>query len=145
MREEVGPTFSGMTQREMYEEIKREPIVDYRGGFFSGIPPGYIRPVEAPDHYCYSMSECFCKIAPQYHYVARTREYGFRIADLDRRLDFQPIKILAAPYCPWCGEKLPRSVRPEWEEQMRARGVDPESEEIPADLNTDTWWREAGL
>jgi hypothetical protein len=44
-------------------------------------------------------------------------------------------------YCPWCGARLPQRLDEEWEEEVRARGFDPDGDEgeLPAELAWDTW------
>ncbi|MCA1909670.1 MAG: hypothetical protein LDL39_15030 [Magnetospirillum sp.] len=54
-------------------------------------------------------------------------------------------RILPVHYCPWCGEKLPQSLRPQWLERLAALGLDEDSPHIPADLKSDTWWKCEGL
>ena len=51
--------------------------------------------------------------------------------------------------CPWCGTKLPRSLRPEWEKRLSDAELvadDPcVPTNLPENLATDSWWRKEGL
>ncbi len=84
-------------------------------------------------------------------YLPYSREYGLRVLDLSKPVDRQPILIRTMPYCPFCGRKHPEPLREAWEERMRAEGLDPKrpvwpnSDHLPKKLNSDQWWREAGL
>ena len=54
-------------------------------------------------------------------------------------------------YCPWCSEKLPKSVRSKWFDILNEEYNidDPDSEEqeklIPAEFKTDEWWKKRKL
>ena len=67
------------------------------------------------------------------NYVAKFREYGIKY--LDGGTSFQQIL-----YCPWCGEKLPESLRDQWFDKIRESGYEPEQENIPDEYKTDKWW-----
>lgn len=69
--------------------------------------------------------------------IEKMREYGLRI--LDGGSSFQIIR-----YCPWCGGCLPSSLRVEWHRRLEAIGKE-SNDELPAPLQTDAWWRSAGL
>lgn len=47
-------------------------------------------------------------------------------------------------YCPWCGSKLPDSLREAWFETLEKRGYeDPLSEDVmnlPIEFLSDKWW-----
>ncbi|WP_425302983.1 DUF6980 family protein [Nocardia otitidiscaviarum] len=48
-------------------------------------------------------------------------------------------------YCPWCGAKLPDSLRDEWFDRIFDLGLDgPEDVRIPVDMRTDAWWANPG-
>ncbi|CCQ74787.1 protein of unknown function [Magnetospira sp. QH-2] len=138
--------------KEELEEDKTQPPfhsydpIDHRF-------PGYRRCQEEPPHFCYSLGFVFDDARVMYWYLPHTREYGFRIIDPEQRVDFQPIRILPAPYCPWCGTRLPSSLRTQWEERVRNRGLDPDDlvashpppEGWPEELTTSAWWKNEGL
>ncbi|MGV3616456.1 MAG: DUF6980 family protein [Fimbriimonas sp.] len=52
-------------------------------------------------------------------------------------------------HCPWCGVKLPNSLREVCYDELRAMsesGEDvPEWEDRPPEYTTSRWWRERGL
>jgi hypothetical protein len=67
-------------------------------------------------------------------YSARFREYGLIYQDggTSRQL---------LQYCPWCGSKLPASLRDRWFERLEELGLEPNDPEIPVEMKTDAWWR----
>lgn len=48
-------------------------------------------------------------------------------------------------YCPWCGVKLPTSLRSTWFETIWSWDLEPDSPEIPQEYLTDEWWKQKGL
>lgn len=70
-------------------------------------------------------------------YVPEFREYGIKIMDMDGGISFQEIY-----YCPWCGQKLPPSLRDQWFDQIEALGYEWGDSNIPARYLSDEWWRE---
>jgi hypothetical protein len=44
-------------------------------------------------------------------------------------------------YCPWCGKKLPGSLRDRWFDALDALGIDPWKDEIPRAYQSDAWWK----
>ena len=73
-------------------------------------------------------------------YDSRFREY--RIAC--RRTRGHIIKVLR--FCPWCGRRLPRSLRNRWFQTLEALGIrEPWFEDrrrIPKEFRSDLWWRD---
>jgi len=68
-------------------------------------------------------------------YSEKFREYGLRIHDGGS-------SSVAIAHCPWCGAKLPSSLRTRWFEELAALGFDdPTSQEIPDTFLTDAWYR----
>jgi hypothetical protein len=67
-------------------------------------------------------------------YISKYREYGIRI--LDGGTSFLEIE-----FCPWCGTRLPGSLRDAWFAEIERRGLEPDSEAIPPEYTTDAWWR----
>jgi len=61
------------------------------------------------------------------------------------------VVIYTIEYCPWCGKKLPLSLRDEYfaileseyeiDNDIRAR----EAGILPAEFETDEWWKKRGL
>ena len=48
-------------------------------------------------------------------------------------------------YCPWCDSKLPSSKRDQWFAAFEEQGIDPLTDEVPAEFQTDAWFRRNGL
>lgn len=69
-------------------------------------------------------------------YIGKFREYGILI--LDGGSAFQEIT-----FCPWCGSKLPDSLRDRWFEivfdELELDGVD--DPKLPKYMLSDLWWR----
>lgn len=68
-------------------------------------------------------------------YIPKFREYG--IAICDGGSSFQVIN-----YCPWCGKKLPKSLRNEWFDIVydELKLDDMDDDNLPEDMKTSTWW-----
>jgi hypothetical protein len=50
---------------------------------------------------------------------------------------------LLIEFCPWCGERLPKSRRDEWFGKLEKLGIyDPWSTEVPDKYQTDEWYKE---
>jgi hypothetical protein len=49
-----------------------------------------------------------------------------------------------ARFCPWCGTKLPDSLRDRWFDRLDELGLEPEDEAVPKEMMSDQWWREGG-
>lgn len=67
-------------------------------------------------------------------YSPRFREYGLRIMDggsSKQLIDF----------CPWCGRRLPETLREEWFERLARLGIEPHDPRIPEEMKTDAWWQ----
>jgi hypothetical protein len=69
-------------------------------------------------------------------YVTKFREYGILV--LDGGSSFIHIS-----YCPWCGKLVPKSLRNEWFEAIKAKGLEVGDPTIPEEMTSDAWWREA--
>jgi hypothetical protein len=48
---------------------------------------------------------------------------------------------LRLPACPFCGARLPLSLRSIWFERVDGVGLEPGDPAIPDELTTDLWWR----
>lgn len=67
-------------------------------------------------------------------YLPKFREYGFEY--LDGGTSFQQIL-----FCPWCGARLPVSLRDEWFNRLEALGIDTlMCTDIPIKFQTSEWW-----
>lgn len=45
-------------------------------------------------------------------------------------------------YCPWCGKKLPESMRQKWFDEIEKLGIDPWKEDVPQKYETNEWYSE---
>lgn len=66
-------------------------------------------------------------------YTPKFREFGVRVLDGGN-------SALGIAFCPWCGEKLPSSLRDAWFDELERRGIDPAGSEIPAEFSDDQWY-----
>jgi hypothetical protein len=116
--------------------------------------PGISRFQGRPPHMCRDIRITLFGPRRMFWYVPEDREYGFRILDLSKPADHQPIKVFAAHYCPWCGTRLPESLKAERRRRLKALGIDPDADtkksrrtpsKIPPEFRDETWWRDAGL
>lgn len=54
-------------------------------------------------------------------------------------------------YCPWCGKKLPDSLRDEYFESLEKEyGIDDpfdkkQAKQVPEEFKSDEWWKKRGL
>jgi hypothetical protein len=71
-------------------------------------------------------------------YIPRFDEYGLIVHD-------GGTSAVGIHFCPWCGARLPDSKRDLWFDELARLGFeDPFDEDIPADFQTDLWWRRRG-
>ncbi|MEQ8767395.1 MAG: hypothetical protein RL885_26025 [Planctomycetota bacterium] len=69
----------------------------------------------------------------------RFREIGIDIQD-------GGTSFLVIQYCPWCGTRLPDSLRDEWFDRLESMGIDTDlafgiDPPIPPEFLTDDWYR----
>jgi hypothetical protein len=105
------------------------------------------RGIKLSDHCCLDMA-WFCSkpiewesqgANPVIMYIAQWREYLIEIS----REGNSATPIF---YCPWCACKLPGSLRDRWYKTLYEKGYnDPGEQEIPAEFNSDKWWKESGI
>ncbi|WP_425471236.1 DUF6980 family protein [Xylanimonas allomyrinae] len=48
---------------------------------------------------------------------------------------------LVLDYCPFCGTRLPTSMRTAWFDRLEDLGLDPDDLKVPAEMSSDRWWR----
>lgn len=70
-------------------------------------------------------------------YSDKFREYGIRYMD-------DSVSVQSMSFCPWCGAKLPASLRTVWFDELDRLGLEPE-DDIPAEMKTGRWWRNKGI
>lgn len=66
-------------------------------------------------------------------FTPRFREYGLYIHDGG------PSRYVIQ-FCPWCGSRLPESLRDEWFAEMERRGIDPGEGKVPVAFQSSAWW-----
>lgn len=67
-------------------------------------------------------------------YNNKFREYGIRYTD--GGTSYQIIN-----YCPWCGKKLPESLRDKWFDEIESQGFDPDDPNLPKKYLSDEWFK----
>lgn len=67
-------------------------------------------------------------------YFPKFDEYGILIHDGGS-------SFIQIYYCPWCGTQLPPSMRHRWFEELETRGIDPWSDMVPEEFQSDKWFR----
>ena len=76
----------------------------------------------------------------RHRFLFKFNEYGIPIHDGENGKITSYIKI---QYCPWCGKKLPDSLREKWFDELEKLGYDdPLNDDIPEKFKSDKWYRE---
>lgn len=98
------------------------------------------------EHCCKMMNDFLKDIRVQIEYIPKYREYYI---PLSYRKKITAIQCLL--YCPWCGIKLPESLRDQYFDILEKEyGIenDTYAEEegiLPEEFKTDKWWKKRGL
>lgn len=71
-------------------------------------------------------------------YNTKLREYGIKLLD-----GGSSVQVISC--CPWCGRRLPSSLRDDWFDRLESLGLEPEDSNVPIEMQTDTWWKNEGL
>jgi len=71
------------------------------------------------------------------NYLPKFDEYGIIVHD-------GGTAVSGIGFCPWCGTRLPDSKRDRWFDELARRGIDPDRQEVPSELQSDEWWRAEG-
>ena len=71
-------------------------------------------------------------------YYARFREYGVPFLEESGKLSSAKVTFR---FCPWCGTRLPASLRDEWFRRIDALGLEADDPNLPKALKTEEWWR----
>jgi len=66
-------------------------------------------------------------------YIPKFREYGLPILD-------GGTSFIAIQFCPWCGARLPDSLRDQWFDALETLGLTVDSVNIPEKFISDRWW-----
>ena len=75
-------------------------------------------------------------------YNSKFREYGIWV------LNGGPVGILEAgsivqviAFCPWCGSKLPDSLRDSWFQRLDELKLEPFDPALPEEMKSGAWWK----
>jgi hypothetical protein len=63
-------------------------------------------------------------------YNRRFREYGIKGGSAQLLIGF----------CPWCGHRLPESLRDAWFQRLDELGIEPGDPGLPEEMKSDAWW-----
>jgi len=98
-----------------------------------------MKKLEKTKHCCGQMTRYLEDPRINVHYCPKFREYSTYLIN-------SPAKQCYF-YCPWCGKKLPESLRDEYFKILREeyKMNDIRSPKIPDELKTDKWWKKRGL
>ena len=86
------------------------------------------------DHCCQNIAATLTERESSLVYIPKFREYGLRV------LDGGSSYILVV-FCPWCGARLPASLRYAWFDALEAMGLERGSADLPAAYLDDSWWK----
>lgn len=93
------------------------------------------------NHCCENMKFFLDEDKVDVHYSPMYREYTIGLKNSN---GFQLIL-----FCPWCGKSLPEDLRDEWftilEDEMKIKVNIDNTENLPKEFLTDTWWKNRGL
>lgn len=90
-------------------------------------------------HCCKEMDFFLSEGKVPVRYFSQFREYSIQLIDRDV---FQDIL-----FCPWCGRKLPHSLREKWfehVEELIGDFEDVDDSKIPQEFRTSEWWQNLG-
>lgn len=82
-------------------------------------------------HCCTVMNDRIISDDLSLKFIPKFREYGITY---ENGGSYQLIS-----FCPWCGKKLPSSLREAWFEIMDRIGLDP-GDNIPQEVQSEAWW-----
>ncbi len=93
---------------------------------------------------CEALNEILTENRAHINYFPKYREYY-----IDRKCD--PTGAYDISHCPWCGTKLPESLRDQWFDILEKEyGLDDpwslgQEKLVPKEFTTDEWWKQRGL
>lgn len=85
-------------------------------------------------HGCDGMALAIADPRVALRYLPRFREYGIAVVDSS--------SIQEISHCPFCGEKLPGSLRDEFFDALDELELEIDDPALPARFASDAWWRE---
>ena len=66
-------------------------------------------------------------------FIAKFREWGIPIPD-------GGTSFMEMTFCPFCGTKLPSSLRDAWFAKAEELGIGPPYDQMPAEYLSEAWW-----
>lgn len=84
-------------------------------------------------HCCVEMKQALDDPDTPIYFLAKYREYAVAILDGGS-------SGLSMLFCPWCGIRLPGSLRSQWFEVMEKLDIDPETDKIPEKYTDERWY-----
>lgn len=85
------------------------------------------------DHCCSAMENAVTDPTIPVDFIRKYREYGVRVLDGGS-------SHLRITFCPWCGQRLPESLRDAWFDGLERLGIDPYGDEVPIEYTDDRWY-----
>lgn len=85
-------------------------------------------------HCCDSMATHLREQDVPIVYSPRFGEYGLKV------MDGGSAKQLIQ-FCPWCGKRLPESLRDAWFRRLEQLQIEPDDSRLPDEMKGDAWWR----
>jgi hypothetical protein len=89
-------------------------------------------PDELP-HNCDGMRRAIEDANSPVAYWSEFREFGIELRGQEA--------IDEIEYCPWCGNKLPSSLRDEYLNRLEELKLEPGDRNLPIQFRSDAWWR----
>ena len=86
-------------------------------------------------HCCDQMRDRLADGETAIRYWPKFREYGIPVLDGGD-------SVITIRFCPWCGVRLPESLRMEWFDRLERLGLEPDDPAVPAAMQTAEWWRQ---
>jgi hypothetical protein len=87
-----------------------------------------------PPHLCAGLAHALADPDIPLVYNDLFREYSIPIQEGGS-------SFMLIEFCPFCGTKLPESLRDEWFDRLDHLGLEPGSPELPLDMRSGAWWR----
>ena len=88
--------------------------------------------IEHSEHCCDTMTWHLQNAEVAVVYYSKFREYGVRMLDGGS-------SYIVIAFCPWCGTRLPSSMRDAWFDELETLDLEPESPELPNAYRSDSW------
>jgi hypothetical protein len=89
------------------------------------------------EHCCAEMAAQANHSCPEHpdllvYYSPAFREYGL--------VNHAGGEVALIDFCPWCGARLPGSLRRRWFQELEARGINPWQAPVPGEFLSSAWW-----